>query len=122
MAYINQVKRHNLHLRLDLPANAPEGHPHIIDLEAINENDLPDDLKAVDVIATVLYKWDPEALQNLLDLSKEDFHFGHLTASQYETYIIRNGRYVRVRKLRHIGIRRANRRLGRLVRLKRTNI
>jgi hypothetical protein len=101
MAYINNVKRHSLHLQIDLPATAPEGHPHIIDdIENISEDDLPDNLEAVDVIATVLYKWNPEALHNLLDMSKNQFHFGYLDARRNEIYlyfyIARDGPEVRV--------------------------
>ena len=48
------VERIELHLHLDLPADAPRAHLHIINLKATNRNHLAENLIAVDAIASCL--------------------------------------------------------------------
>src|SRR3954468_17042799 len=65
---MSSIKRHDLDLHISLPADAPAGNPHIIDFSHIDEDGPTDELHAVDAIATTLYKWNPEALQSLLEM------------------------------------------------------
>jgi hypothetical protein len=90
------VKRRDLCIHLDLPKDAPAGHPHMIDIEMLSKMFPLKGACAVDTIATVLYKWDPQALSNLLDLSKRRFHWCHSNEWDYECYVIREDRQVRV--------------------------
>jgi hypothetical protein len=56
----------------ELPADAPPGHSHLIDCSQ------PTTSKAhnlADIIATILYNWDPDALHAFLYLDKEKFVF-----------------------------------------------
>lgn len=92
----NIIKRLELDLHLILPANAPTGHPHIIDFSNIDEEGPSDHLHAVDSVATTLYKWNPEALQALLDLEFQNFHWGHINHQGFEHYVRRSGQEVRV--------------------------
>jgi hypothetical protein len=86
---------------VNLPANAPTGCPHIIDLQRVA--DYIDDfgshrigLHAVDTIATVLYKWNPAGLVDLLDMTKDSFHWKYYNFSNYEIYVVRSGKNVKV--------------------------
>jgi len=54
------------------------------------------DLRAVDVIASTLYRWKPEALKALLDLEKEDFHWIYHNEQGFQTYVKRSGSIVKV--------------------------
>jgi hypothetical protein len=97
------VKRLSIDTPISLPANAPLDCPHIIDFQGVRNhiNYLGSDhigLRAVDAIATTLYKWDPAALQDLLDLTKDSFHWKYHNSSDYEIYVIRTGKNVKVSK------------------------
>jgi len=96
MASRNTVTRFDLRLNIDLPAHAPAGCPHLIDINAITELEIPDDLTLVDAIVTLLFKWDARCLQDLLDLSREDFYCSHITSQHSEYYVKRDGRHVTV--------------------------
>jgi hypothetical protein len=63
---------------VNLPADAPEGTPHVIDIGTIPEDEEAIErahLRAPDMIVTVLYNINPKALQALLDLNIKDFIF-----------------------------------------------
>jgi hypothetical protein len=86
---------------VSLPADAPDGCPHIIDVERAREmtDDYePEGISAVDTIATLLYKWKPDALKDLLDMSKKGFHWKLYSHHDYEWYVIRRGKNVKVSK------------------------
>jgi hypothetical protein len=89
------VKRLSIDTPISLPANAPLDCPHIIDFQGVRNHI---GLRAVDAIATTLYKWDPAALQDLLDLTKDSFHWKYHNSSDYEIYVIRTGKNVKVSK------------------------
>lgn len=60
--------------KVNLPADAPSGHPHIIRWIAVVDKDkVPHDLFTVDVIATILYEFNPSALGRLLDVQASPF-------------------------------------------------
>lgn len=89
---------------INLPVNAPRGHPHIIEDLAAASNFFGSDFRlevkidpllAVDVVASVVHAWKPVALKDLLDLSKETFDWGAIEDG-YETYIRRTGNIVKV--------------------------
>lgn len=93
--FVKRIDTH-LHIHIDLPADAPDGHPHIINIESFNEEFPPEDLKAVDAIASVLYKWNPKALSDLLDLNKDTFYWCFNNGHGYEIFVSRIGDKVRV--------------------------
>ncbi|KAF7899134.1 uncharacterized protein EAF01_008347 [Botrytis porri] len=77
----------NLNISIDLPADAPEGHPHLLNVKWPRNDphpekckeirsmqiEFPKDLSLIDVIATILFEWKPAALHHLLDLENEQF-------------------------------------------------
>jgi len=89
---------------IGLPASAPRGYPHQNKLEDIyatmekqgRQIHMTGLLFAVDTVASVLYKWKPEALRELLDLEKYDFEWKYYTEDGYFAYVIRKGRNVKV--------------------------
>lgn len=60
-----------------LPADAPVGHPHLIDIESVDA-DYPSypqpGLCIADMVVTILYNYNPETLERFLDMS-HDFKF-----------------------------------------------
>jgi len=68
--FLEFIKPHDLHLKIDLSASAPIGYPHIIDVSSLAEEGISETnlifLDLVDTVASVLYKWDP-ALRDMLD-------------------------------------------------------
>ncbi|KAF7872137.1 hypothetical protein EAF04_003062 [Stromatinia cepivora] len=70
------VKRVDVHYKckINLPANAPLGNPHIIIWNAAKRDKVPYDLSTVDVIATILFELNPSALAHLLDTQIEQFY------------------------------------------------
>ncbi|KAF5876130.1 uncharacterized protein Bfra_002530 [Botrytis fragariae] len=117
--------------KVNLPADTPSGHPHIIKWNAgVDKDKIPRDLFTVDVIATILYEFNPSALSHLLDVQEGQFYCwweanGHIKESengredQSETvdseskesgdllpeyiHIHRVGQFVRVRIVRYVG-------------------
>ncbi|KAI9647399.1 hypothetical protein NHQ30_003784 [Ciborinia camelliae] len=59
---------------LDLPANAPRGYPHILQADMSNQAVVPEDLSLVDVLATIIFEWNPSALYHLLNIENEEFY------------------------------------------------
>jgi hypothetical protein len=71
-----------------IPADVLGGCPHIIDLgrvaDIISEHGFEGiDLRTIDTIATVLYKWKPDALKDLLDMSRNSFHWKFFFVSNF---------------------------------------
>ncbi|TGO23253.1 hypothetical protein BPAE_0138g00060 [Botrytis paeoniae] len=78
----------NLDISIDLPANAPQGHPHLLNVKRprnkphppkykkrkSNQIEFPEDLSLVDVLATILFDWKPAALHHLLNVENEQFY------------------------------------------------
>ena len=86
---------------LAFPTGGPIGHPHIISADFDEATDTTD-LRAADGVVTLLYKWDPDALCDFLDLRYNYFEFTRLekdNATQ-SLIIIRRGREVTVRESR----------------------
>jgi hypothetical protein len=50
-----------------LPANAPAGHAHIIDLDAYTPNEYEDDVELHDAVVTTLFNISKDTLEQLLD-------------------------------------------------------
>ncbi|TGO60680.1 hypothetical protein BOTNAR_0141g00220 [Botryotinia narcissicola] len=74
--------------KVNLLADAPSGHPHIIRWIALVDKDkVPHDLFTFYVIATILYEIDPSALSHLLDVQASQFYCwwatnGHVKESE----------------------------------------
>ncbi|TGO23252.1 hypothetical protein BPAE_0138g00050 [Botrytis paeoniae] len=74
--------------KVNLPADTPSGHPHIIKWNSgVDKNKVPHDLFTVDVIATILYEFNPSALSHLLDVQEGQFYCwwetdGHIKESE----------------------------------------
>ncbi|KAF7884939.1 hypothetical protein EAF00_010757 [Botryotinia globosa] len=103
---------------IDLPANAPEGHPHLLNVKRPRNNpqppaykkrksnqiEFPEDLSLVDVLATILFDWKPAALHHLLKVQNEQFFcaaaWTEYTVEYDESdtlaYVHRLGQYVRI--------------------------
>ena len=112
-----KIKRIDLYLKLSLPADAPDSYPHLLDLEqfgltkssTIDEIDdtsfddhalsgesvFPSENPVIDVIATTLFWYNPKALEDLLNLKIEEFHWGAVSRG-FEFYVDRKGCRVRV--------------------------
>lgn len=108
----------NLDISIDLPANAPQGHPHLLNVKRPRNNpqppkykkrksnqiEFPEDLSLVDVLATILFDWKPAALHHLLNVQNEQFYCAaeweqdNLEYDAWErfVYVHRLGQYVRI--------------------------
>jgi hypothetical protein len=78
----------------ELPADASLGHPHLIDC---SQPTVSKDHKLADVVAAILYNWNPDALQAFLYLGKERFIFKIEQAAgskQIDSVIARTGNTV----------------------------
>lgn len=84
---------------IKLPADAPEGFPHIIEIPKLAaymaDYGAPDEFSPVDAIATTLYMWKPKALLTLLDLTTSNFSWTRRNMN-FDTYINREGTTVTV--------------------------
>ena len=58
-----------------LPADAPPGHPHIVDLRDFHRKWKR--LSVVDVTVTILYNYKIDALKAFLDLNRREYMFWH---------------------------------------------
>ena len=58
-----------------LPVDAPVGHPHLVDPASVDEEFLPEDLTIADLVVTILFKFQPEALTAFLDLDRPKVHY-----------------------------------------------
>ncbi|KAF7942756.1 uncharacterized protein EAE97_006210 [Botrytis byssoidea] len=88
----------NLDISIDLPANAPEGHLHLLNVKRPRNNpqppkykkrksnqiEFPEDLSLVDVLATILFDWKPAALHHLLNVQNKQFY----CAAAWTEYIV----------------------------------
>ncbi|TGO60679.1 hypothetical protein BOTNAR_0141g00210 [Botryotinia narcissicola] len=108
----------NLDISIDLPANAPEGHPHLLNVKRPRNNpqppkykkrkskqiEFPEDLSLVDVLATILFDWKPAALHHLLNVQNKQFYCAaawteyivEYDESDRLAYVHRLGQYVRI--------------------------
>ena len=86
-----------------LPADAPIGYPHIIDLDSLDHDGYEGQgISIADAVVTILFKFLPGALAAFLDLDRPDFHYiqaGRLS-SHLDFCIKRKGRMVTVRPAR----------------------
>ena len=81
-----------------LPADAPFGHPHIIDLERLDVVFYVYPISIADLVVTILFKLKPEALTAFLDLNRPRFHYIQLGPADRSDFCIkRDGRIVTVR-------------------------
>ena len=80
-----------------LDARAPLGHPHIIHQDFSEQTDIAD-LRAIDGVVTLLYRWSQEGLLKFLDLSNETFAFSRWDPDSAYPYtiIIRRGEIITV--------------------------
>lgn len=86
-----------LHDYPKLPANAPLGCPHIVDFSSIDVECPQDELSIPDLVATVLFKYRPAALDAFLDLKRKKVHVvRHNSLSTLDFCIQRTGRIVKV--------------------------
>ncbi len=82
-----------------LPARAPFGCPHIVDIENLSEDFLQAEVGIPELVVTVLYKYRPAALRAFLDLERPEVHFvRHNGGRQVDFCIQRQGRVVKVHK------------------------
>ena len=73
-----QTDQHKIKYRTDyprLPPNAPRDHPHIVDINSIDDQTPQRGLGFADVVVTVLYMYDPRVLNDFLDFNKHSFDF-----------------------------------------------
>jgi len=79
------------------PPNAPSGFPHIISSpEAFDEATDVNDIHFPDVVATHLYKWNPEALRKFLDLRRGKFEYVLERPHQLTLLVARLGQKIHV--------------------------
>ncbi|KAJ8071110.1 hypothetical protein OCU04_001451 [Sclerotinia nivalis] len=71
-AYVRKV---NLNFTIKLPANAPVDHPHIIEISPKDDAKATSDLSVVDVICTVMFKCNPQALHDLLNKKRKKSYY-----------------------------------------------
>jgi hypothetical protein len=90
------VKRFDLKVEINLPADAPDNHPHLLDPNSVGDDLPPENLTTADAIATVLYKISPKMLSELLDLKIKRFKFVYGEIHRAEFYIDRFGPIVKV--------------------------
>ncbi|TGO62629.1 hypothetical protein BCON_0018g00220 [Botryotinia convoluta] len=108
----------NLNISVDLPADAPQGHPHLLNVGRPQNNphlpkckkrkskqiEFPEDLSLIDVLATILFDWKPTALHHLLNVENEQFYCaaeweeGSVKYNEWDrfVYVHRLGQYVRI--------------------------
>ncbi len=81
-----------------LPADAPLGCPHIVDLSSLDEDWPQAEMSIPDLVVTVLFKYRPAALDAFLDLKRKDVHFvrHHSRSATLDFCIQRAGRIVKV--------------------------
>ncbi|KAF5876128.1 uncharacterized protein Bfra_002528 [Botrytis fragariae] len=94
----------NLNISIDLPADAPEGHPHLPNVKRPRNDihpekckeirstqiEFPKDLSLINVIATTIFDWKPAALHHLLNLETNNFIIVGITAGAEVSYRICN--------------------------------
>ncbi|TGO71219.1 hypothetical protein BELL_0605g00060 [Botrytis elliptica] len=120
-------KKVDLNISFDLPANAPQGHPHLLNIERPQNNpdlpkskkpksnqiQFPEDLSLIDVLATILFYWKPTALHHLLDVETEQFYCaaewgvygGKHIGPDILMYVHRLGQYVRIVEIEDLELR-----------------
>ena len=82
----------------NLPANAPFGHPHIIDSERLDVVLYVYLISIADLVVTILFKLKPGALTAFLDLKRPNFHYIQAGSGDRSDFCIkRDGRIVTVR-------------------------
>ena len=79
-----------------LPASAPFGHPHILDLESIYEHLMQNEPTIPDIVVTILFKYDSAALRGFLDLERSEVHFLRREWGRLDFCISRKGKRVKV--------------------------
>jgi len=57
------------------PTHKPAGYPHIIDVSDFDEETDQSQLRAVDGVATLLWKWKPEEAKKFFDLGRKKYEF-----------------------------------------------
>lgn len=77
-----------------LPANAPVGHPHLVDLTSLSEEFPQEAMTIPDLVVTILFKYKPAALTAFLDLNRRKVHF--LRSGSLDICISRKGKIVKV--------------------------
>ncbi len=81
-----------------LPADAPLGCPHIVDLSSLSEDFPQEEMSIPDLVVTVLFKYKPVTLRAFLDLERPEVHFVNHPPypSTFDFCIQRTGRIVKV--------------------------
>ena len=82
-----------------LPANAPDGHPRILDMNCLTDELLRQFIDIPDLVVTILFEWKPEALGAFLDLIRAELHFLRRGSDHPDFCIQRNGLVVKVSRL-----------------------
>ncbi|KAM0150812.1 hypothetical protein ACHAQE_008777 [Botrytis cinerea] len=106
----------NLTININLLADAPQGHPHLLNVKRPQKNpiapkiekhksrriEFPEGLSLVDVLVTILFDWKPAALHHLLNVEDEQFYCAAklertLRYESWDRFIVnRLGQYVRI--------------------------
>ncbi|KAF7872138.1 hypothetical protein EAF04_003063 [Stromatinia cepivora] len=69
------VRKVNLNFTIKLLANAPIDHPHLIEISNKDDARATSDLSVVDVICTVMFKCNPQALHDLLNKKRKKSYY-----------------------------------------------
>ena len=87
LVYLNYVR--------ELPADTPDGYPHLIEINSLCGWSPQRELTIPDIIVTILFRYSREALLAFLDLERPSVFLLHMT-SELAFSIARTGRFVRV--------------------------
>lgn len=87
---------------IKLPADAPNTHPHIIDLpKGLDKTSSLEGLTAQDAIVTTLYKWKPEALADLFGRNTLRFSWSQNAGDGHEFYVELDENYITASVIRN---------------------
>ncbi|KAL8830674.1 MAG: hypothetical protein Q9191_001299 [Dirinaria sp. TL-2023a] len=89
----------------ELPADAPVGHPHILDLKCLLALRGQKGPTIPDLVVTVLFKYKPEALKAFLDLGRSEVHFLRRNPPERDFCISRKGKLVKIGYLNESDVR-----------------
>ncbi|OCL13071.1 hypothetical protein AOQ84DRAFT_372506 [Glonium stellatum] len=88
-----------------LPEGAPINHMHLLDLSNFDEETDISNLRIADGIATMLYNWNPEALEAFLDPKNKSFELcsRKIISAFIDFVILRKGNAVKARLVVKVG-------------------
>ena len=96
MSIFNSPNLVVLHSYPRLPARAPIGFPHLVDLTSLSDDYPPSTMTIADLVVSILYNYRPEALTAFLDLERQYVHFVRRSPTAQDFCIARSGKIVKV--------------------------